>query len=179
MRIIFIHGNDTMHWSGKWCGWLKQALDKLGVESFFETFPDSIMARSEYWLPFLRDHVKAGEGDVLVGWSSGAVAAMRYSETNKILGSILISPSYTDLGDELEKASGYFSKPWSWEAIRNNQKKITLVYGDDDPYIPRDQFEFIATQLLPEIIVVYGAGHFLNQTAFPELLENIKAKYLG
>lgn len=118
MRIIFIHGNNTDHWSGGWCKWLKNELDKLGVESFFETFPDSILARSEFWLPFLKDHLKAGERDVLVGWSSGAVASMRYAEQNKILGSVLISPSYTDLGDETEKASGYFDKPWNWEAIK-------------------------------------------------------------
>ncbi len=103
---------------GGWCKWLKNELDKLGVESFFETFPDSILARSEFWLPFLKDHLKAGERDVLVGWSSGAVASMRYAEQNKILGSVLISPSYTDLGDETEKASGYFDKPWNWEAIK-------------------------------------------------------------
>ncbi len=178
MRIIFIHGNDTNHWSGKWCGWLKNELDKLGVESFFETFPDSVMARSEYWLPFLRDHVKAGEGDVLVGWSSGAVASMRYAEQNKIFGSVLISPSYTDLGDEMEKASGYFDKPWNWVAIKNNQKKITLVYGDDDPYIPQDQFEFIASKIEPEILKIHGAGHFLDQDSFPGLLEYVKINYL-
>lgn len=179
MRIVFLHGNDTNHWSGKWCGWLKQELDKIGVESFFETFPDSIMARSEYWLPFLENHVKAGENDVLVGWSSGAVAAMRYSESNKILGSILISPSYTDLGDELEKISGYFDKSWNWEAIKNNQEQITLVYGDDDPYIPQDQFEFIASKLNPEILKIHGVGHFLSKSTFPELLENIKKNYTG
>lgn len=178
MRIIFIHGNDTNHWSGKWCGWLKNEIDKLGVESFFETFPDSIMARSEYWLPFLRDHVKAGEGDVLVGWSSGAVASMRYAEQNKILGSVLISPSYTDLGDDLEKASGYFVKPWNWEAIKNNQKKITLVYADDDLYIPQEQFEFISSKTNSEVLKIHNAGHFLRQDTFPELLEAIKTNYL-
>lgn len=56
--------------------------------------PDSVIARSNYWLPFLEEHVKAGENDVLIDWSSGAVAAMRYAETHTIKGSILISPCY-------------------------------------------------------------------------------------
>ncbi len=174
MRVTFIHGNNTMHWSGKWCGWLKKELDNLGVESFFETFPDSIMARSKFWLPFLKGFVKVTEEDMLVGWSSGAVAAMRYAEQNKIGGSIIISPSYSDLGDELERVSGYFDKPWDWEAIKKNQKKITLVYGDDDPYIPQDQFEYIADKLSPEVVKIHSAGHFLEQSTFPELLEVVK-----
>ena len=146
-RFIFIHGNDSTHWSFAWAPWLKAELEKLGFETFFETMPDSIIARSEHWLAFLKDHVKVGENDVLVGWSSGAVAAMRYAEENKIKGSVLVSPSYTDLGDDLEKQSGYYDKPWQWEKIKTNQGNIALIWGDDDPYIPQSEFDFIAQQL--------------------------------
>ncbi len=76
LRVIFIHGNQSTHWSFSFTPWLKRELEKLGFETFFETFSDSIIARSEYWLPFLKDHVKADENDIIVGWSSGAVAAM-------------------------------------------------------------------------------------------------------
>ena len=176
-RLIFIHGNGTSHWSGSYCGWLKTELDKLGYSTFFETFPDSILARAEYWLPFLQDHIKAGENDVIIGWSSGAVAAMRYAENNKIKGSVLISPSYTDLGDDMEKQSGYYDTPWLWENIKNNQQKIALFYGDNDPYIPQDHFQFIISQLSPEVIKVPNAGHFIEYQQFPELLEYIKNTY--
>lgn len=136
-RLVFIHGNDTEHWSFAWASWLKGQLESHGYETFFETMPDSIIARSKYWLPFLSDHVKVGPEDVLIGWSSGAVAAMRYSENYKIYGSILVSPNYTDLDDELEKQSGYFDKPWQWDLIKENQSNIALFYGDDDPFIPQ------------------------------------------
>jgi predicted alpha/beta hydrolase family esterase len=135
-RFIFIHGNDTRHWSFGWASWLKAELENLGFETFFETMPDSIIARSKYWLPFLKDYVKAGSNDVLIGMSTGAVAAMRYAESNQILGSVLISPSYTDLDDEFEKQGGYFDEPWNWDNIKSHQNKIALVWGDDDPYIP-------------------------------------------
>jgi hypothetical protein len=175
--MIFIHGNQTEHWSFGWAGWLKNELEKLSFATFFETFPDSIIARSEYWLPFLKDHLKAGADDVLIGWSSGAVAAMRYVENNRIKGSVLISPCYTDLGDELEKQGGYYDKPWNWEKIKANQDKIALFYGDNDPYIPQDQFEFIASKLNPEIHKIHAAGHFTESTFFPELLDYIKKNY--
>lgn len=176
-RIIYIHGNQTTHWSAAFAGALKDRLDSAGFPTFFETMPDSIIARSEYWLPFLRDHIKAGENDVLVGWSSGAVAAMRYAETHKILGSVLISPCYTDLNDEMEKQSGYYDAPWQWEAIRSNQKHTALVWGNDDPYIPQDDFEYIATQLKPARIKVSRGGHFINHTELPEVYDYLVATY--
>jgi len=176
-RFVYVHGNDATHWSFAWSAWLKTKLEKLGHDTFFETMPDSVLARSEYWLPFLRDHVKVSENDVIIGWSSGAVAAMRYAEQNKILGSVLISPCYTDLGDDMEKQSGYYDEPWQWERIKANQKKIALVWGDDDPYIPQQEFEFIAGQLKPEQIKITGGKHFIEQEEFPEVLEYIKQNY--
>lgn len=176
-RIIYIHGNQTAHWSFAWAAWLKQELEKKRYSTFFETFPDSIIARSEYWLPFLKDHVKAGENDVLVGWSTGAVAAMRYAETNKIMGSALISPSYTDLGDEMEKQGGYFTTAWDWQSIKENQKQIALFYGDDDPYIPQEQFEFISKQLGSKTIKIPGAKHFIEQNTFPKLFNHLLEMY--
>jgi hypothetical protein len=177
-RIIFIHGNGSTHWSFAFSGWLKEELEKLDFETFFETFPDSVIARSEYWLPFLKDHIKAGENDVVVGYSSGAVAAMRFAEQNKIKGSVLISPCYTDLGDDLEKQSGYYDKPWDWESIKANQDKIALIYGDDDPFIPQDQFKYIAEKLSPAVLKIHNGKHFMEYKEFPSLLEYIKNNYL-
>lgn len=177
-RFIFVHGNQSTHWSFAWAPWLKAELEDLGFETFFETMPDSIIARSDYWLPFLREHVKAGPNDVIIGWSSGAVAAMRYAENNQILGSILVSPCYTDLDDELEKQSGYYDTPWRWDAIKNNQTKLALISGDDDPYIPQSEFEFISTQLNSEHIKIHNGGHFIERNEFPELIEYIKQNYI-
>lgn len=176
-RIIFIHGNQTDHWTFGWAPWLKSELEKNGFATFFETFPDSIIARAEYWLPFLKDHIKAGANDVLVGWSSGAVAAMRYAETNTILGSVLVSPCYTHLNNDLERQGGYYETPWDWEAITSHQKHIALFFGDNDPFIPQEEFTFIAEKLKPTIRKMSGTGHFNEQATFPELLQYILQTY--
>ncbi len=174
-KFLFIHGNQSVSWRFAFAPWLKNELEKLGFETFFETLPDPIFARAEYWLPFLKNHIKGN--DVIIGWSSGAVAAMRFAESNKLKGSILIAPSYTDLGDTLEKKSGYFDNPWDWKNIKENQNKIVLIYGDNDPYIPQDQFEFIASKLNPVVIKVPDGKHFQEYTQFPLLLNYIKNNY--
>ena len=177
-RFVYIHGNETTHWSFAWAKWLKDELDTLGYETFFETMPDSILTRSKYWLPFLKDHIRAGENDVIIGWSSGAVAAMRYAENNQIKGSILISPSYTDLdGDPLEVQSGYYDTPWNWDAIKAHQEKIALFWGDNDPYISQQEFSDIAKFLNPEQHKIPNGGHFIDYESFPELLDYIKRNY--
>jgi uncharacterized protein len=177
-RIVFIHGNQSTHWSFAWAPWLKQELENNGFSTFFETFPDSIIARTKYWLPFLKEHVGAGKNDVIVGWSSGAVAAMRYAEDNQILGSVLIAPNATDLNDPLEKESGYFDKPWNWRSIKENQLHIALVHSDNDPFIPQEQFEVIARELEPEVIKLPGAKHFIEQNSFPEVLDYLIRIYI-
>jgi predicted alpha/beta hydrolase family esterase len=176
-RFIYIHGNQAEHWSFAFATWLKDQLEKSGYETFFETMPDSIIARAQYWLPFLKKYTKAGSDDVLVCWSSGTVAAMRYAEENRVKGLILISPYYTDLNDELEKQSGYFDKPWEWEKIKSNVAKIVVFYGDDDPYIPQEEFEYIADKLGCEKIKIHGVKHFIEQREFPELLDYIHKNY--
>lgn len=176
-RIIFIHGNQSTHWSFCWVPWLKQELEKQGYPTFFETFPDSIIARSKYWLPFLEEHVKAGKNDVLVGWSSGAVAAMRYAETHQILGSVLIAPCYTDTGDALERESGYYETPWRWDQIKINQQHIALVHSENDPYIPLQESKFIAEHLQPTVLAIPEGKHFIEQNQFPEVLNYIRETY--
>lgn len=176
-RIVYIHGNGASHWSFAWAKWLKEELEKRGYETFFETMPDSVIARGEYWLPFLEQHIKAGENDVIVGWSSGAVAAMRYAEGHTLRGSVLVGPCTTDLGIELEKQSGYFDTPWQWQKIKDNQQHIALFYSDNDPFIPQEQFEIVAQELAPEVKKFHGRGHFIEENTFPELLEHIVRTY--
>jgi predicted alpha/beta hydrolase family esterase len=177
-RIIYIHGNGTTHWSFAWAPWLKAELEKAGYETFFETMPDSVIARGKYWLPFLEEHVKAGEDDIIVGWSSGATAAMRYAEKHKLRGSVLICPSASDLGIDLEKQSGYFATPWDWPAIKANQEHIAIVHSDNDPFIPQEQFELIKKELEPDDIFLPGAGHFMEQETFPEVFDYILKTFI-
>ena len=70
--------------------------------------PDPIEAKSSVWLPFIKDELEVDEYTLVIGHSSGAVAAMRLLETTKLLGLILISACHTDLGKPSEASSGYY-----------------------------------------------------------------------
>ena len=174
-KAIFIHGNGGGTGSDAWYPWCVSELKKYNIRALAPDFPDPLLARAQYWLPFLENELKSDENTVLVGHSSGALAAMRFAESRKIKGSILIGASHTDLGDEDEKKSGYFDSPWDWTAIRENQQWIIQFASTDDPYIPITEAHFIRDHLKTEYREFGDRGHF-GQTEFPELLQALLTK---
>jgi predicted alpha/beta hydrolase family esterase len=178
IKAIIVPGNGDDDPSDKWFPYVAAELEKIGIKTINIKFTDPILARTEYWLPFIK-RLGADENTILIGHSSGAVAAMRYAESNKILGSVLAGVYYSDLGDENEKKSGYFNNPWNWDAIKNNQSWIIEFASTDDPYIPIEQPRLIHKMLSTEYHEYTDEGHFgsdKNKTTFPEIIETIKNK---
>jgi hypothetical protein len=85
-------GSVTLRWDGGYIGWIY------------------VRSCSLYECEFERR----------LGPRGGAAAAMRLVEQNKVLGLVLVAAYDDDLGDELERNSGYFSRPWDWHKIRSN-----------------------------------------------------------
>ena len=175
LKAIIVPGNGDDGPEERWRPWLSRELEKLGIPVINVRFPDPMLARKEYWLPYLKE-LGADEHTILIGHSSGAVASMRYAEANKIFGSVLIGACYTDLGIENEKLSGYFDEPWDWEAIKRNQRFIIQFASTDDPFIPIEEMRFIRDQLHTEYYEFPNRGHFNTEKTFPELLEAVKNK---
>lgn len=179
VRVILIHGNGSSKPTDNWLPYLKRELEQLGVRVDAPQFPDTEKARSAYWLPFLENELRADDDTVIVGHSSGAIAAMRFAETHRLLGSVLVGAYYTDLGYETEKLSGYFDMPWNWEAIKDNQQWIIQFAGANDPWIPLGEAHMIRDQLHTEYYESPDQGHFggdYHKETFPELLKAIKGK---
>lgn len=181
MKAIFIHGNGGNRPTDNWFPYLKKELEALDIEVLAPLFPDSHLARACYWLPFLEQELKADHETILIGHSSGAIAAMRFAQTHQILGSVLVAAYHTDLGYETEKLSGYFDTPWDWEAIRKNQRWILQFASTDDPWIPIEEPRFLHKQLHTMYHEFQDQGHFGGTPAketFPELLQAIE-KQIG
>lgn len=179
IKAIIIQGNNGGTPQDNWFPYIKEELEKIGIAVIAKAFPDTILAREKYWLPFLKK-LGADENSILIGHSSGAVAAMRFAEKNRILGSVLVGACYTDLGLEEEKKSGYYNRPWEWNKIKNNQKWIVLFASVDDPYIPIGEARFIHKNLNTEYFEYTNEGHFGNgnhpKKRFPEIVQIIKQK---
>ncbi|GMU19805.1 MAG: hypothetical protein AMXMBFR12_09960 [Candidatus Babeliales bacterium] len=179
IKIIFLHGNGNSTPNDNWIPYAKAALEKSGFTVIAKQLPDAPLARAKYWLPFLKNELRADENSVLVGHSSGALAAMRFAEQNKILGSVLIGAMHTDLGIESERQSGYFDTPWNWQAIKDNQEWIVQFASTDDPWIPIEEPRLIHKKLNSEYHEFIDQGHFggdYDKKEFPELIAVIQRK---
>lgn len=179
IRAILIHGNGNSKPTDNWLPYLKRELEKMGLKVDAPQFPDTELARAAYWLPFLAKDLQADKNTIIVGHSSGAIAAMRYAETHQILGSALIGAYYTDLGYQTEKLSGYFDTPWNWEAIKKNQKWIIQFAGANDPWIPIKEAHVVRDRLSTDYYESPDQGHFggdYYKETFPELLEALRSK---
>ncbi len=178
-RAILIHGNGASTCTDNWFPYLKEKIEALGVRVDAPQFPDTELAYASSWLPYLEHTLKADENTFIVGHSSGAIAAMRYAERHRILGSVLVGAYHTHLGLETERLSGYFNTPWNWEAIRKNQKWILQFAGINDPWIPIEEARFVQDRLNTEYYELIDEGHFggdPEKTTFPELFEAIKRR---
>ncbi|MBA3237754.1 MAG: alpha/beta hydrolase [Parachlamydiaceae bacterium] len=179
MKVIFIPGNGGGGPLDNWFPYLKDKLEELNVTVTASEFPDAYLAREAYWIPFLKETLKVDEYTVLVGHSSGAIAAMRFAEKQKILGSVLVASYHTDLGMSSETESGYFDRPWDWDAIRQNQKWVIQFASLNDPWIPIEEARLVHQKLNSEYYESLHDGHFGGPTeklTFPELFQALKAK---
>lgn len=179
-KVILIHGNGGSTVNDNWFPWVRDNLTEMGFRVISETFPDNKLARKEIWLPFLKDDLKADENTILIGHSSGGLAAMRFAQENKIYGSIIIGVSYTDLGDESEKLSGFFDDPWDWNKISKNQNWIVQFASVDDPYIPIEEARYVHEKINSEYYEYTNRGHFSwdkKAKEFPEIINVIKDKF--
>mmetsp|Transcript_25093 Transcript_25093/g.28920 ORF Transcript_25093/g.28920 Transcript_25093/m.28920 type:complete len:275 (+) Transcript_25093:2-826(+) len=195
--IIICPGNGCTNIKrSNWYGHLQEELERKGIPCVCENFPDPNKARREKWIPFihsLAERCESGEKNViLVGHSSGAQATLRYAEQYSIKAAVLVSATYSDLGDRNERESGYYPQKistdggdkevnmYNFEAMKGNCPLWYQFHSNNDPFIPLNEAERIRDGLgLKEIDGHYcmlpGRSHFFEP--FSELTDLLEALY--
>ena len=176
VKIAIIPGNGGgAAESSVWYAWVRDALrsDERVSDVMLCDMPDPVLARECYWLPFMRDQLLCDENTIIVGHSSGAAAAMRYAEQWPVGGLVLVGAYASDLDDETERCSGYFSRPWAWHLIRQNSPFVIQFGSTDDPYLPWDEQKRVADALAADLRQFSNRGHFID-AEFPEVIMAIR-----
>ncbi|MBS0289276.1 MAG: alpha/beta hydrolase [Proteobacteria bacterium] len=177
IKIVMIHGNSGTTSNHYWFPSVKTELEALGIKVVANDLPDNTLARASIWLPFMKDELNIDKNTIIIGHSSGAIAAMRYAEKYSIYGSVLVASYYTDLGMESEKNSGYFDSPWDWGTISKNQNWIIQFASTDDPWIPISEPRYVHDKLNSQYHEFTNMGHFggdYDKKTFPECVDAIK-----
>lgn len=182
-RIIIIPGNGGSHIeTDNWYAWVRDGLAEEGFVVTATDMPDPVDAHRDIWLPYIENVLKADGNTIVIGHSSGAVAALRYLEKHRLAGAILVGCNYTDLGDAGERAAGWYSDEWQWDKIKANAGWIVQFHSDTDPFIPLAEPQFIQKKLGSDLRVLPGRGHFMTDhnpvnNTFPEIIELLGSRF--
>lgn len=168
-----------------WYGELYDSLTERKIPCVCQDFPDPLHARRDRWVPFIRSmaekYTENAEDVILIGHSSGAQASLRYAELYPVHACVLVSATYTDLGDAHERASGYYpvlsndgqeQNPYDFDKMKTNCNHWHQFHSDNDPFIPLYEAERIRSGLdlsSETFHVLPGRSHFFEFS--PEVLD--------
>ena len=190
-KVVLIPGNGCQNIeTSNWYGFMRTQLQETGLFSdvMMKNMPDPFEAKRNIWIPFIKDELIAPcdtSNTIVVGHSSGAVAAMRLLEDTKLLGCVLVSACHTDLDEPNEKISGYYpgfrdgkedDNPWLFDKMRENCEWILQYHSTDDPFIPRHEADFVAEAIGSEYTCFEDKSHFFGDLDVIPIIEDLKKK---
>ncbi|HNY25339.1 MAG TPA: alpha/beta hydrolase [Alphaproteobacteria bacterium] len=176
-KIIILHGTGGSP-EGNWFPWLKEKLERHGNIVYVPKLPTPENQSLQNWLVAFYNQVPSlDENTILIGHSCGAAFILNILEKlNKpVKESVFVSGFINKLGnkyfDDLNET--FIENNFDWERIKSNAGKITILYGDNDPYIPLKAAQRLAEKLKQPITIIKNGGHLNAEfgfTKFDELL---------
>lgn len=177
MKVVVFYGTDCDDKTA-WMPWLKQKLTSQEVDCLIPNLPTPENQTYHVWESVAKKF-NICEDDVVVGWSTGAIFAVRYLYENKINVNklILISGFNNYVGsvpsvDNINK--DFFMK--DVKVAKNIANKIVCIKSDNDPFISQQALDDFSKQLGAKTVNIISGGHFNSNAGyneFPQLLSEI------
>ena len=172
MNVILLPGSGcTPTMECNYYSWLAKTLVDRGICADVRVtvpgMPDPHVCRRSKWIPHCEEVLKCDANSVVVGHSSGAVCALRLAERNVLRGIVLVAGYDDDLGDENERASGYFGPdPFDYEKIKANcAGGVDCVIGLRDSLVPAEMQRALAAKLAARETLCERRDHFFTPPA--------------
>lgn len=180
---IILHGTLGSP-GGNWFQWFKGELEKRGIQVWLPQLPHPEQPSLNGWYKFVQKECPfvINEDTLIVGHSSGAILALVIAQNNmKKVGAIIDVSVFHDNSLQWEPNDKLFDVEFDWQAIRQGANKLLFIHSDDDPYVPLDQAQYVATNCAAELVLLPSQGHFNlekseNYRQFPKLIELMTQK---
>lgn len=183
MKTALIVHDSFANPTGDWIPWVKAQLESRGYFVWTPGFPTPVGQSYASWRVAIEQLIsKIDTETILIGHGTGALFVLKLlaERTTSIKGIVLVSPYAQPLAHAAyQKASEDFLKtPIDWTKAKQNSGFVTIIAGNDDPFVPLAESQFVAQQLSSDVRVMEGGGH-LNRgsgyTTFVELIAAVQA----
>lgn len=128
-------------------------------------------AIKDVWMPIIEKE-KLETYDVVIAHSSGVQAVLRYLEKNKLKKLILLAATDQHNHQLSEIQTGFYDKPFDYEAIKVNCEKIIICNGALDPYIKPQEAIDLGKKLNCEVLIFKNQKH-LTEWHMPQTMNRI------
>lgn len=165
--------------------WLASQLEEQSFRVEIPRMPNPGRPTIEEWTGKLEEVVGSPESAIFIGHSIGCQAILRYLEKSKgsdfVGGVVLIAPwlYLTGLESEEEKS---IARPWVETEIHNpdvfrhiSHGKVTAIFSDNDPYVPKENWEEFERRFGAKVIIEKRKGHFTEEDGVTELPSALEA----
>ena len=177
MKVIVCYGTGCDE-NTAWIPWLKSSLEKANIDCIVPSLPTPINQNYKTWKSILNG-INIEKDDMVVGWSTGAIFAVRYLFENKknIKKLITVSGFNNYVGtdpfvDNINK--DFFMKDIS--VAKNVAKEIIGFKSNNDPFITQEALNNFTSALNARTINIENGGHFnagAGYITFNELINEI------
>jgi len=174
------HGDHT----SDWYPWLRSELEARNIVVIIPDMPHKDTPTIIDWVAALPRFSKDSyRSTYFVGHSVGCQTVLRYLEIVpddlEIGGAVLVAP-WVKLKN-LEEGEDAIAKEWleapiDWESVREHCSNFTIIYSDNDPYVPLENAKILERNLNAKLVMDSGKGHFSDEegiTKLPSVLEEV------
>lgn len=179
-RVFVVHGWGASS-NSEWHPWIKKKLEEKGFEVHAPDMPNTEEPEISAWVGKLNEVVgNASEKDYFIGHSIGCQTILRYLESLgevRVGGCVLVAP-WMHLDEQTIKEEGEetreIARPWmetpiNFEKVKEIGKEFTVIFSDNDNYVPLSDKEIFKAKLDAKIVVEHGKGHFSEDDGVSEL----------
>lgn len=159
---IILHGTLGSP-DGNWFQWIKKEFEGRGMNVWLPQLPQAEQPSLRKWQRFVKEECPfpINEQTLIVGHSSGAILALVLAENNiEKIGAIVDVSVFHDNSLQWQPNNQLFDVKFDWTAIKEGVNELLFIHSDNDPYVPLNQAQYVATNTGGKMIVIPGEGHF-------------------
>jgi predicted alpha/beta hydrolase family esterase len=162
-NALILHGTLGSP-DGNWFTWLGNEFRDRNMQVWTPSLPHAEQPSLREWADYVHANVpfEINEDTVIVGHSAGAsLSLILAQESKKPIGCVAaVSVVRDNEWLDWRPNDRLFDVPYDYVAIQAMANRLLFLHSDNDPYVPLEHAQDVASRSHGELIVIPEQGHF-------------------